>query len=188
MESDLKRTDDKRKRQADITKRNIEVICRLEAIAKNGRSISDKIADGISVFCGHVSFVYVHLVWFAFWVILNTMPAFASMRIDPYPFQFLTFVVSLEAIFLSTFILISQNRQARIDDRRKQLDLQVDLLAEQENSKMLRVLDAIASKLEIELDDPDLSELQEETQPEDLLRQIEEVMARTKKECKEKPC
>jgi hypothetical protein len=66
-----------------------------------------------------------------------------AIRFDPYPFQFLTFVVSLEAIFLSTFILISQNRQNRISELRNHLDLQINLLSEQENSKVLAMLEAL---------------------------------------------
>ena len=86
-------------------------------------------------------------------------------HIDPFPFQFLTLVVSLEAIFLTTFIMISQNRQGRIAERRNHLDLQINLLAEQENSKMLAMLDAIMEHLGIKDTDPDVRILEEATQP-----------------------
>src|SRR5207248_9379933 len=84
--------------------------------------------------------------WFGAWTVANLLPR-SPLRFDPYPFQLLTLVVSLEAIFLSTFILISQNRQARLGDRRNHLDLQINLLSEQENTKMLSLLEQIAGRV-----------------------------------------
>jgi uncharacterized membrane protein len=96
--------------------------------------------------------------------------------IDPYPFSFLTLVVSLEAIFLSTFIMISENRQGRLEERRSHLDLQINLLAEQENTKMLQLLTSIARKLEVEDGgDPSVTVLEQATRPDALLKQIDQV-------------
>jgi len=101
-------------------------------------------------------------------------------KIDPYPFTFLTFIVSLEAIFLSTFILISQNHETRLSERRNQLDLQVNLLTEQENTKMLKVLERIADKVGANTqDDPSLQVLEQSTRPEKLVEQIEEATEKT---------
>jgi uncharacterized membrane protein len=89
-------------------------------------------------------------------------------------FKFLTLVVSLEAIFLSTFILISQNLETRISERRSHLDLQLNMLSEQENTKMIAILQAIAVKVGADLShDPQLQALGEETEPERLVEQIE---------------
>jgi uncharacterized membrane protein len=86
----------------------------------------------------------------------------------------LTLVVSLEAIFLSTFILINQNAETRISERRSHLDLQLNLLSEQENTKMIAILQAIAAKVGADLnEDPHLQALSEETIPEKLVEQIE---------------
>ena len=83
-------------------------------------------------------------------------------------------MVSLEAIFLSTFILISQNHDTKISERRNHLDLQINLLSEQENTKMITMLQAIAAKVGAEIDqDPHLQALSEKTEPEKLVRQIE---------------
>ncbi len=95
---------------------------------------------------------------------------------DPYPFQLLTLVVSLEAIFLSTFILISQNRQSRLAERRSHLDLQINLLSEQENTKILTMLEAIVHHFNIPDGDPEVSVLAESTEPERLVAQIEKVI------------
>ena len=111
---------------------------------------------------------------FAVWIGYNApalVPAF-----DPYPFTFLTLVVSLEAIFLSTFILISQNYDMRISERRNQLDLQINLLSEQENTKMLQMLERIAKKVGAHVsDDPQVRALEEATRPDSLVDQIEEA-------------
>jgi uncharacterized membrane protein len=94
---------------------------------------------------------------------------------DPFPFTFLTLIVSLEAIFLSTFILISQNYETRLSERRNQLDLQINLLSEQE-TKMLRILERIAKRwAEKTDDDPHLQVMEQATQPEKLVDQIEET-------------
>ena len=90
----------------------------------------------------------------------------------------LTFVVSLEAIFLSTFILISQNRQNRVAERRNHLDLQINLLSEQENSKILAMLEAISEHLGLPEKDPEVRILEESTRPERLVEQIDTVIDR----------
>jgi uncharacterized membrane protein len=93
---------------------------------------------------------------------------------DPYPFTFLTLVVSLEAIFLSTFIMIAENRQEKISERRSQLDLQINLLAEQEDTKTLQILAAIAKRLSIDISkDPTIEELEKATEVENLAKQID---------------
>jgi uncharacterized membrane protein len=111
---------------------------------------------------------------FALWIGWNALPVLPHF--DPYPFTFLTLVVSLEAIFLSSFILISQNYEMRVTERRSQLDLQINLLAEQENTKILQMLDRMARKLGVsEEDDPEVRVLEQATRPETLARQIEDA-------------
>lgn len=161
----------------DLTQRNVELISKLEESAKQQRTRSDLIAEGIANFCGSMTFVWVHVVWFGCWIIINLAPRLR--HIDPFPFTFLTLVVSLEAIFLSTFILISQNHDTKISERRNHLDLQINLLSEQENTKMIAMLQAIATKIGAEVnEDSYLQALSKETEPEKLVRQIE---AREKK-------
>ena len=91
-----------------MTERNVKVIHELEEAAKEERTRTDRFAEAIADFCGSLTFVWVYIVWFGFWIIGNSVPGIP--HIDPFPFTFLTLVVSLEAIFLSTFILISQNQ------------------------------------------------------------------------------
>lgn len=155
-----------------LTQRNVEAILQLEEAAKEERTASDRVAEAIANFCGSMTFVWVHVIWFGVWTLINIMPGIK--HIDPFPFTFLTLVVSLEAIFLSTFILISQNHDTKISERRNQLDLQINLLSEQENTKMIGILEAIADKVGADLShDPHLEQLRQETQPEKLAEQIE---------------
>lgn len=155
----------------DLTRRNVELIRKLEESAKRERTRSDLVAEAIANFCGSMTFVWVHVVWFTAWVLINIAPGVPHL--DPFPFTFLTLVVSLEAIFLSTFIMISQNHDTKISERRNHLDLQINLLSEQENTKMIAILQAIASKVGAEISqDPHLQALSEETEPERLIQQI----------------
>jgi uncharacterized membrane protein len=98
-----------------------------------------------------------------------------TWHFDPYPFTFLTFVVSLEAIFLSTFILISQNHEELLARRRNHLDLQINLLSEQENSQILKMLSLIVRQMEIPHDQNGRA-LEEPVRPEDLVSQIKDVI------------
>jgi len=156
-----------------LTERNVKVIRELEEAAKQERTRTDRFAEAIANFCGSMTFVWVHVVWFGFWIIGNLVPGIP--HIDPFPFTFLTLVVSLEAIFLSTFILISQNQDGRISERRNHLDLQINLLSEQENTQMLMILRAIAEKVGANLSSDDqVQALSEETKPQRLVKQIKE--------------
>lgn len=156
-----------------LTQRNIEVVRKLEEAANEQRTTSDRVARMIARFCGSMTFVWVHVIGFAGWIALNLFPGVE--HIDPFPFTFLTFIVSLEAIFLSTFILISQNQDTRISERRNHLDLQINLLSEQENTKMLMMLQAIAEKLGAEIDpDADVTVMAQETELEKVVAQIEQ--------------
>src|SRR4030095_11824609 len=154
-----------------LTQRNIEAIRELEEAAKEERTPSDRVAEAIANFCGSMTFVLVHVVFFGVWILSNVIPRLP--HIDPFPFTFLTLVVSLEAIFLSTFILISQNHDTKISERRNHLDLQINLLSEQENTQMLMMLRAIAEKVGADVSGDDhVQALSEEAKPQKLVKQI----------------
>jgi uncharacterized membrane protein len=159
----------------DVTRQNVQAMRQLEEAANARRSGADRIAAAIARFCGSMTFVWIHVVLFSVWIGYNALPGFDHF--DPYPFTFLTLCVSLEAIFLSTFILISQNYDMRVAERRNQLDLQINLLAEQENTKALQILERIARKVGAHhvSDDPEVKALEEATRPDALVDQIEEA-------------
>ena len=159
---------------SSLTRRNVEIIAALESAADSQRGRADHIADAISRFVGSMMFVYLHVIWFGAWILMGTVLP-KPWRFDPFPFTFLTFVVSLEAIFLSTFILISQNHEERLANRRNHLDLQINLLSEQENSQILKMLESIQSHLQIEKD-PEAAALEEAARPEEMVAQIKDVI------------
>jgi uncharacterized membrane protein len=105
----------------------------------------DRIADALTAFSGSVSFVYVHIGWFVLWLLINLGLFGAALEFDPFPFGLLTLIVSLEAIFLSTFVLISQNRQTARADVRSELDYETNVRSELWSR-------AIAEKLGVDLD------------------------------------
>jgi uncharacterized membrane protein len=159
---------------SDVTRQNVLAMRHLEEAARARRTRADRMAAVIARFCGSMTFVLVHVALFAVWMGYNLLPWFEHF--DPYPFTFLTLVVSLEAIFLATFILISQNYDMRISERRNQLDLQINLLAEQENTKILQMLERIAKHVGAHVgDDPQVRALEEATRPEALVKQIDDA-------------
>jgi uncharacterized membrane protein len=91
------------------------------------RQFQDHAADKVTKFAGSLNFVYLHCVWFAIWISLNVGLVGAGMKFDKFPFGLLTMIVSLEAIFLSTFVMVSQNRQAARSDIRSQVDFESNL-------------------------------------------------------------
>src|SRR4029453_3861313 len=161
-----------------VIERNIRTIIRLRQKADRERSGHDRIADTITSSSGRVGFVYVHIVWFGLWILLNA--GLVGVRaFDPFPYGLLTMIVSLEAIFLSTVVLISQNRLSGEIERRADLDLQIGLLTEHELTRVLQMLDAIQHKMGIDEDEArELADLEMETRPEDVLAEIERLQQR----------
>ena len=149
----------------EIVKNNIEIVEKLERETKQEQSLSGKISALITKFCGSVYFIWIHTVWFAGWIVYNNI---TTHGFDKYPYNLLTLVVSLEAIFLSTFILISQNQDSKLSESRNRLSLQVALLSEQENSKILELLINIASCSE-EVEDTKANILKEDLNLEDVI-------------------
>lgn len=155
-----------------VVDRNIATIARQREDAENAKSLQEHVADAITRFSGSMTFVYIHAAWFTAWIFVN-LGWMGLPKFDPYPFGLLTLIVSLEAIFLSTFVLLSQNRQAAVADQRADLDLQINLLAEYEVTRILTLVDRIADKLGIDdCKDPELRELEKDVEPDELLREI----------------
>src|SRR5262245_49065249 len=156
--------------------KNIETIARLEREFAGRRTLKERIADVISGFSGSLTFVIVHVVWFTLWILGNQGAVPGFPRFDRYPFELLTLIVSLEAIFLSTFVLIKQDRMSRRADQRAQLDLQIDLLAEREMTLVLQMLQRLSTRLGVRLSGQEIQELSEETSVEALASRLQEQM------------
>ena len=156
-----------------VVERNIRALLEHRQEQQVTRTRQERIADAITRFAGSMKFVYIHLMGFGLWVLINlrlipVVPAF-----DP-TFVVLAMVASVEAIFLSTFVLISQNRMSAMADKRADLDLQVSLLAEHEITRLITLVTAMAEQMGIEAaQDPELSELSRDVQPEKVLAEME---------------
>jgi len=154
-----------RNKGSDHVGKTIEDTVKLES---QDKTPSEAIADRIAGFTGSMLFVWLHVAWFSVWISVN-IPWGGFQPFDPYPFKFLTMIVSLEAIFLSTFILMSENRQARLADRRARVNLQVDMIAEREVTKLMELIVDIHDHLKIKRPvDRELERMQEATDIEHL--------------------
>ena len=165
---------------SNIIERNIRQIIQLRLKAARGQGLQDRIAGAITTFSGRMVFLYLHVIWFCVWIALNT-GRIGVRPFDPFPYGLLAVVVSLEAIFLSTFVLISQNLLGREAERIADLGLQTGLLTEHELTRVLRMLRAVQDKMGITNDeDSDLAhaDLEKETKPEDVLAEIERLQRR----------
>jgi uncharacterized membrane protein len=142
----------------------VEEIVHLENRDRLYMGLSDKLANKITAFSGSMLYVWLHVAWFAIWIVVN-ISLFLFAPFDPYPFGLLTMIVSLEAIFLSTFVLITQNRQAIAADRRAKVDLQVNMIAEREITKLIEMVKHLHEHAGIGMPDHDreLEEMQEPT-------------------------
>ena len=155
-----------------VLNRNIDALRERRARDVREASLPDRIADRISRFAGSMSFVAVHAAAVIGWTAWNIGLVPGVMPFDP-SFVILATAASVEAIFLSTFILISQNRAAAEQDRRHELDLQISLLAEHEITRILRLVTAMAEKAGIgEAKRPELGELERDVAPEAVLDTI----------------
>lgn len=147
-------------------RRNIAAVRDLATEVRHGRTRIDRITDAISGFAGSPNFLLAQVLVVSGWVALNAVPWFG--QIDPFPFEFLNFVLAVEAIFLATVVLMTQNRQGREAAEQAELHLQVGLLAEQEATKMLEMLRAIHTRLGMDgaAKDAELREMIQTTQVE----------------------
>ncbi len=172
---------------AGIIEQNIDTILELRGRALACRTRQERIADGITGFSGRLSFLYLHAVWFAVWIAVN-LGFFGLKPFDPFPFGLLTMIVSLEAIFLATFVLISQNRSSAEADHRADLDLQINLLSEHEITRVIRMLDAIQDRLGIENDsDAELVQLERNVSPREVLQEMDRAQYRARRAAQPTP-
>ena len=140
--------------------KNIRTICELEEHELAKRTWSERFGDLVATQAGKMWFIAAHMIWFTIWITLSLRGA----AFDPFPFPLLTMIVSLESIFLSLFILMSQNRTGLQADHRNHLDLQINLLAEDENTKILQMLQALCQHHGLRIaDDPEVHAMAERT-------------------------
>jgi uncharacterized membrane protein len=155
---------------------NLKAVARLEARARSNRSAVVCVSDAITRCAGNEWSVAAHAVWFGAWILFNTGTLPVPWEpFDPFPFSLLTSIVSLEAIFLTLFVLASQNRMTQEADKRAHLDLQIDLLAEQEMTVVMRMLREICEHFDLKqtMASEEFRALIERTDVRDLAERVE---------------
>lgn len=156
-----------------VLTRNIDTLrAKREHMIANS-PLSDRLADAVTRFTGSMAFVMLHVALVAVWVSVNLELVPGIEKFDP-TFVFLATAASVEAIFLSTFVLISQNRAAALADRRADLDLQINLLAEHEITQLVTLITRIAEKLGVDVDQHKVADLKRDVAPEAVLDRISE--------------
>jgi len=157
---------------AGVVERNIRALLARQQLEDRRKTTSERVADAVTRFTGSMTFVYIHLALFGAWIAVN-LGVTPLPRFDP-SFVILAMAASVEAIFLSTFVLISQNRMQALADRRADLDLQVSLLAEHEITQLVALVTEMAKRMGIEqAHDPELKELAQDVAPEKVLDEME---------------
>lgn len=166
---------------AGVMERNIEALILRRREEEARKPLEQRVADAVTAFTGSMRFVYLHVALYGLWIVINLGWVPFVSKFDP-SFVVLAMVASVEAIFLSTFILISQNRMAEVADRRDELNLQISLLSEHEVTRLISLTKAVAQRLGIEeSQNPELSELARDIAPEAVLDRIDQ----SKKEAEE---
>jgi uncharacterized membrane protein len=153
-------------------KKNIQALRQRRKREMLSASSEERLANAITAFTGSMRFVSLHLAVYGAWIVSNLIPQLPHF--DP-TFVILAMAASVEAIFLSTFVLISQNRAMAETDKRDELDLHISLLTEHELTRLIRMVAAIADKLEVSAAaDQEIGEITKDVAPEAVLREIEE--------------
>jgi uncharacterized membrane protein len=157
-------------------KSHIDSIVRQEEEALQRRSHSERLADAVGGFAGSLSFVAIHLGLVIAWLLVNSGKILSARPFDPSPFSLLGAIVAVEAVILSSFILMRQNRMMRRGERRDHLNLQVDLLAEKEITKVLQMVRAICGHMGLQniIEDKEIRELSQNTSIESLSKTLED--------------
>ncbi len=158
---------------SSVVERNMEALLKRRREEARRRSPSERAAERISQFAGSISFVYLHIVLFGTWIAINKLPL-SLPQFDP-TLVVLAMFASVEAIFLSTFVLMNQNRMSATADERAELDLQISLLAEHEITRVVTMLSAVCKRMGVEQPEPqELADLQRDVAPEKVLDRLDE--------------
>jgi len=163
----------------ELTQRNVAIIAEMERAEANVRSRGERVADRIATWVGSWTFIIAQTFILVLWIILNWIAW--TNHWDPYPFILLNLALSFQSAYAAPILMISQNRQAKLNERRNHLDLQINMLAEQETTEILRLLRLLCEHSGLRLTEVDNRRgLEEETRHAEIVKQIQgEIEART---------
>lgn len=162
-----------------------KVIQSFEAKELRKRSLSVRFADSLTSTFGSLSFLILNVVFFVFWILMNTGNLSDLPIVDPYPFILMTTIVSLEAIVLTLIVLMSQNRQSFTSSLRQEIDMQVNIASEREITKILQILNKIAEKQGIKINDTEMEEMLKEIEVSYIERKLEQQLGQNTSKTKE---
>ncbi|HUY36235.1 MAG TPA: DUF1003 domain-containing protein [Pirellulales bacterium] len=169
-------------------RRNIQSVTQIEHDFVRHRSRLDRLGEAITRYAGSMGFLVAHVCGFAAWMIVNEETSPGAAPFDPYPYSFLGLLVSFEAVFLSTFVLMTQKRQTREQDHWAHLNLQIGLLTEQENTKVLQMLASICDQLGLKTKhDDELREMSETTGVAELAEELAHNLEKTRDAAESRP-
>ena len=174
-----KKIEIKHERADEVTE---EMLQSIQKRLSERRTASDKLADFLVWSAGTITFVILHILFFSAWIAINLDLVSGIKIFDPYPFNFLTMTVSLEAIFLAIFVLMSQNRESKIADLRQEFDVQVNIIAEREITKIIHMLAYIMNHLNISYEkDAELRQMMRPLNIDEIREQLEHQIGTSKK-------
>lgn len=151
-----------------------KILKSIKAKANAKRTVTEKIADWMTSRFGSMTFLSINAIFFTLWILINTGNIKFLNVFDPFPFNLLTNVVSLEAIVLAIFVLISQNRNSKIDDLREETHLQLDIISEREITKLMKMVSLLLEKQDIDLSqDPELQKMLRPFNEEEIEKRLE---------------
>jgi uncharacterized membrane protein len=155
---------------------NIDTVVRLEEEQEQRITRAHRLSESIGKFAGRPAFAIVQIIVVMLWIAVNTSLIGPTAAFDPYPFPFLGLVLALEAVLLASFVLIRQTRMSEKADQRGHLDLQINLLAEKEATKVIQMLQKMSHHLGIkdQMMDPEVNELSKDTEVEEVARELQE--------------
>jgi uncharacterized membrane protein len=166
----------------ELTQRNVELIGHMEKESEAHRTFGERAADSFAATVGSWTFLIAQTIVLGAWIALNVVAW--SLRWDPYPFILLNLVLSFQAAYAAPIIMMSQNRQARLSERRNHLDLQINLLAEQETTEILRLLRKLCVRSGVSLQgEGDIKAMAQATHPQELIEQIRELVEQNTNNC-----
>ena len=161
---------------SEVLDRNIHALVEHRRRRARAQPLSERAAGRVTAFTGSLAFVALHALLVGGWIIINLGIIPGVRPFDPFPFVMLAMIASVEAIFLSTFVLITQNRMQRLADERAELDLQISLLSEHEITRLVALVDAIATRVGVEADRAaDIPDLKKDIVPEKVMEAIEQA-------------
>lgn len=155
-------------------KRREQIFRTFKAKANAKRTSTEEFADWMTGKFGSLMFLGLNAIWLSAWILINTNLIPGIQAFDPFPFSLLTMIVSLEAIFLAIFVLISQNRAARSEDLREEVELQINIISEKEVTKLMKMLALLLQKQGIDMEtDTEYKEMIKSISAQELQKKLE---------------